>query len=90
MLEPGGLLLYASFHPETAPDGVPGRPVPGQPHMYSGFRSGSVYLIGPESLEQHLAALGLVPETPSATVRVETKKGVRVTVNGLFRRITPD
>ncbi len=86
VLKRDGLLLYASFHPETAPDGTRGRPVSGQTNLYSGLRSGSVYLIGPQELERRLARLGLVPETPSSTVRVTTEKGQRVTVNGLFRR----
>ncbi len=86
VLKRDGLLLYASFHPETAPDGTRGRPVSGQANLYSGLRSGSVYLIGPQDLERRLARLGLVPETPSSTVRVTTEKGQRVTVNGLFRR----
>lgn len=90
VLEPGGLLLYASFHQDTAPGGATGHPVAGQRNMYSGFRSGSVFLVGPDELERRLRALDLVPHTPTATVRVQTKKGVRVTVNGLFRRLGAD
>jgi SAM-dependent methyltransferase len=86
VLAPGGLLLYASFHPETAPEGEPGTPVPGEPGMYSGFRSGKIYLIGPEVLEARLAAHGLEPASPTKVARVRTEKGERVTVNALFRR----
>lgn len=86
VLEPGGLLLYASFDPETAPDGHRGVPKDGEPHMYGGFRSGSVFLIEADELEARLSRVGLIPETPTVTVRVETEKGVRVTVNALFRR----
>jgi len=89
VLAPEGLLLYASFHPETAPEGEPGIPVPGEPGMYSGFRSGRVYLIGPEALEARLAARGLVPASPTKIARVRTEQGERVTVNALFRRARP-
>lgn len=87
VLEADGLLLYASFHPETAPEGEPGRPVPGEPGMYSGFRTGKVYLIGPGELERRLATHGLEPVSPTTVARVRTGNGERVTVNGLFRRV---
>lgn len=86
VLAPGGLLLYASFHPETSPEGEPGTPVPGEPGMYSGFRTGKVYLIGPEALETRVAVHGLEPAAPTTVARVRTDRGERVTVNALFRR----
>lgn len=87
VLKPGGRLLYASFHPETAPDGRLGHPVPGQPDVFSGFRSGTLVLVDVDRLERALATRGLIPEVESDTVRVATEKGMRVTVNGLFVRM---
>jgi SAM-dependent methyltransferase len=86
VLAPGGLLLYASFHPETAPEGERGTPVPGEPGMYTSRRTGKVCLIGPEALEARLAKHGLEPAAPTAVARVPTEHGERVTVNALFRR----
>ena len=86
VLAPGGLLLYASFHPETAPDGRRGTPVPDDRGMYSGFRSGRVFLIDAAALEARLSASGLEPAAATAVVRVPTDAGERVTVNALFRR----
>lgn len=83
-----GRLIVATFSPASAPDGKPLRPVPGTPHMYYGFRSGPLFLVDEADLERALDARGLVPVTPTETVRVETDSGWRVTVNGLFTRHT--
>ncbi len=87
VLAPGGRLLYASFSPRTAPEGRPGTPVPGRPRMFAGFRSGVLYLIGAGDLDRELGLHGLIPETPTETVRIDTERGWRVTVNGLYRKI---
>ncbi len=91
VLRPEGLLLVATFSPESAPEGRPMRPIPRQLHMYHGFRSGPLYLVGVAELERALATEGLVPVAKTETVRVEMEGGWRVTVNGLFRRdVLPD
>jgi len=87
VLKRGGLLLYASFSPESAPDGVPATLVPGEPHVFSGFRAGRVYLLNADTLDVALAEQGLCPAEQTVTVRVDTEKGRRVTVNGLYRRV---
>ena len=86
VLAPGGLALVAHFTPEVDLTGDGTRPVPGQPHVYEGLPGGRAVLVDAGTLDAAMARRGLVPEEPSETVRVETERGRRVTVNGLYRK----
>lgn len=86
VLEPGGLLLFAGWSPRSRPEGKPLVPEPGEEDVYLGFHSGAHYLLGAAEHDSALAEHGLVPETATEEVRVETERGERVTVNGLYRR----
>jgi len=86
VLAPGGLLLFAGFSPASQPLGEPLRSVLGQTHMYDGFQSGPLHLVNASDLDRILTSYGLVPETRTKTVEVQTDEGFRVTVNGLYRR----
>jgi SAM-dependent methyltransferase len=86
VLAPGGLLLVAHFTPEVDLTGEGTRPVPGQPHVYDGLPGGRAVLVDAPTLDAALAERGLRPEEPSDTVRVETERGRRVTVNGVYRK----
>lgn len=86
VLAPEGLLLTASFSPASQPHGEPLRPVPGQDHMFDGFRSGPLCLVDAAQFDNTMNRHGLLPETPTYAVRVPTDEGYRVTVNGLYRK----
>jgi SAM-dependent methyltransferase len=87
VLQSDGLLLTASFSPESQPQGEPLRPIPGQAFMYHGFQSGPLCLVDSVKLDRAMAALGMVPQVETATTRVPTDEGFRVTVNGLYRKL---
>jgi len=86
VLAPNGLLLSASFSPASRPQGVALSAAPGQTHMYHGFHSGPLCMVGAVELDRAMASRGLVPEVPTETVKAPTEEGYRVTVNGLYRR----
>ncbi len=86
VLAAGGRLLVAVFTPETDLHGTGIHPVPGEPHVYSGFSSGRTFLLDREDLDRAMADHGLEPEVPSRTVRVALEKGRRVVVNALYRK----
>lgn len=86
VLAPDGRLLVAVFTPETDLHGTGVRPVPGEPHVYSGFSSGRTYLIDAPTLDAEMAGRGLEPLVPSRTVRVELENGRRVVVNALYEK----
>ena len=86
VLAPGGRLLVAVFTPETDLHGTGVHPIPGEPHVYSGFSSGRTYLVDAPALDAEMAGRGLFPLVPSNTVRVELEKGRRVVVNALYAR----
>lgn len=86
VLAPGGLLLVAVFTPETDLHGTGVHPIPGEPHVYSGFSSGRTVLVDAPTLDAEMAAHGLEPAVPSTTVRVALEKGRRVVVNALYER----
>lgn len=87
VLAPGGLLLVAHFTPEVDLTGEGTRPVPGQPGVYEGLPGGRAVLVDAATLDDAMERRGLRPEEPSDTVRVETERGRRVTVNGLYRKV---
>lgn len=86
VLAPGGLLLVAHFTPEVDLTGEGTRPVADQPHVYEGLPGGRAVLVDASTLDAAMARRGLRPDEPSDTVRVETERGRRVTVNGLYRK----
>lgn len=85
VLKNGGRFLYAGWSPASRPEGVPLQAVAGEPDVFLGFHTGRHYLLDAASLDAALASFGLTPEEPTAEVRVETERGERVTVNGLYR-----
>jgi len=87
VLAPGGQLLVSVFTPETDLHGTGVHPIPGEPHVYSGFSSGRTFLVDAATLDAEMAALGLEPAVETKTVRVELEKGRRVVVNSLYRRV---
>lgn len=87
VLAPGGRLLLSVFTPETDLHGTGIQPIPGEPHVYSGFSSGRTYLVDAATLDAEMAARGLQPAVPSKTVRVELEKGRRVVVNALYQKL---
>ena len=90
VLAPGGLLLVSAFTPETDLHGTGVHPIPGEPHVYSGFSSGRTYLVDAPTLDAAMGRRCLEPVTPSRTVRVDLEeKGRRVVVNALYRKLAP-
>lgn len=86
VLERGGRLLVNHFTPEVDLSGEGVQAVPGQPGVYDGLSGGRGVLLEQEELDAAMARHGLVPEVPSETVRVETERGRRVSVNALYRK----
>ena len=86
VLAPAGRLLVSVFTPETDLHGTGTHPIPGEPHLYSGFSSGRTYLVDAATLDGEMAVRGLQPAVSSQTVRVELEHGRRVVVNALYRK----
>lgn len=86
VLKPGGRLLVNHFTPEVDLTGDGVRPVPGAPDVYEGLADGRGVLFGAEALDAAMGRHGFAPATPSTTVRVETERGRRVSVNALYQR----
>jgi SAM-dependent methyltransferase len=86
VLAPAGQLLVSAFNPETDLHGSGIQPIPGEPHLYSGFSSGRTYLVDAPTLDTEMANRGLSPTVPSRTVRVELDPGRRVVVNALYEK----
>lgn len=86
VLRVGARLIVAVWSPRSRPEGVPLVPAPGEPDVFVGFRSGRHCLLDARSLDAAMAGVGLIPETPTVEVEVATDEGVRVTVNGLYRK----
>jgi AmmeMemoRadiSam system protein A len=86
VLRAGGVLLLAAWSPRSRPDGEPVRKVVGEDHVYEGFHSGRHYLVESPPLDAALASVGLLPAVPTDEVEVETERGRRVTINGLYER----
>ena len=86
VLGESGLVLTSTFSPHSQPHGIPLSPVPGEKHIYDGFGSSPLCLVTADELDQAMLAWGFARESATATVRVATENGFRVTVNGLFRK----
>ncbi len=86
VLAPGGLMLVSVFGNRTDPTGKGITPVPGEPNVYEGLRSGRHYLVGPEEMDAEMARRGLEPVELTDTVVVPLESGHRVTINGLYRK----
>jgi SAM-dependent methyltransferase len=86
-LVPGGFLILASWSPRSRPRGEAVRQVEGTDNLYTGFHSGTHYLVEAPALDAALASAGLAVAEPTREVRVETENGWRVTINGLYRRV---
>ena len=89
VLAPGGLLLIANFSPRSQPRGEPLKAVDGEPFVYVWPDGRGATLLEPPDLDREMATHGLVPETPTVAVKAPRPRGVRVTVNGLYRRTPP-
>ena len=87
VLEPGGLLLSATFSPRSSPGEEGLSPVEGHDHLWRGFSSGPLLLLEADHLDRVATRHGLVPERPTETVEAEHDGGTRVTVNTLYRRV---
>jgi SAM-dependent methyltransferase len=86
VLKPGGRVLVNHFTPEVDLTGEGVRPVAGEPDVYEGLADGWGVLLDADALDTAMARHGLLPEVPSETVRVETERGRRVSVNALYIR----
>ena len=89
VLAPDGLLLHAGWSPRSRPEGSSLEPVAGRPDVYRGFHSGHHLLLEADALDAALAAHGLNPAVETTEVRVETERGERITINGLYRLSAP-
>ncbi len=87
VVAPGGLVLFNQFTPEVDLTGRGVRPVEGQPGVYEGMPGGRGVLLSAAELDRAMAARGLLPLTPSETVRVQLDEGRRVSVNALYEKI---
>ena len=85
-LAPGGCLLVASWSPRSRPHGELIDRIEGEKHVYTGFHSGTHYLVEKDELDQALASAGLATVVPTEEVYVETEKGWRITINGSYRK----
>jgi SAM-dependent methyltransferase len=86
VLVAGGLLLVSIFSPRSDPKGLGLRPIAREPHVYEGFDSGPMFMFEADELDAELARHGMVPAASTETVETTTESGVRVTVNGLYRK----
>jgi SAM-dependent methyltransferase len=86
VMRPGARLLVNHFTPEVDLTGEGVRPVAGEPGVYEGLADGRGVLLDAADLDAAMARHALVPEVPSETVRVETDRGRRVSVNALYLR----
>jgi len=86
---PGALLLVSTFAPGTGPLDAPLARVEGTSFVVEGMRGGFMCLRTPEDLDADFEARGCVPDVPSVVVQRETEDRRRVTVNALYRCVTP-
>ena len=86
VVKPGGRVLVNHFTPEVDLTGEGVRPVAGELDVYEGLVDGRAVLLESDALDAAVARHGLLPEVPSETVRVETERGRRVSVNALYVR----
>lgn len=88
VLRAGGLCLVANFGPGSQPGGSPLTQVAGQRNVWLGFDPEGRRMTLPdlEDLDADFAQHGLTPALPSESVRVDTARGFRITLNALYRR----
>lgn len=86
VLASGGLLLANQFTPEVDLTGEGVRAIGGECHVYEGLSDGRGVLLDAADLDAAMARLGLHATVPSQTVRVETERGRRVSVNALYAK----
>jgi len=86
VLKDEGLVLISGFTPRSQPEGKPLQAVPGLNSMYGGFSSGPLCIFEADEHDMEMAVHGFVPHVPTETVRVETEKGFRMTMNALYRK----
>jgi SAM-dependent methyltransferase len=86
VLKPGGRVLVNHFTPEVDLNGEGVRPVAGESGVYEGLADGRSVLLESDALDTAMTRHGLLPAMPSETVRVETDRGRRVSVNALYTR----
>lgn len=86
VLKAHGRVLVNSFTPEVDLTGEGVRPVAGEPGVYEGVAGARGVLLDANALDAGMARHGLLPVVPSETVRVETERGRRVSVNALYLR----
>jgi SAM-dependent methyltransferase len=84
VLRSRGRLLVNHFTPAVDLTGGGVQPVPGEPGVYEGFPGGRTVLLDATALDAAVARHGLMPQVPSETVKVETERGRRVSVNALY------
>lgn len=88
VLREGGLCLVANFGPDSRPNGAPLTPVAGETNVWLGFSDDQRPMALPDldGLDASFAAHGMSSVLPTQRVRVETPRGFRTTLNGLYRR----
>lgn len=86
VLKPRGRVLVNHFTPEVQLTGEGVCPIAGEPNVYEGLADGRSVLLDAAALDAAMARHGLLPALPSDTVRVETERGWRVSVNSLYLR----
>ncbi len=87
VLRAGGRLLVNHFTPEVDLTGEGVRSVEGEPGVYEGLPGNRSVLMDADELDHTMARYSLLPVVPSETVRVQTERGRRVSVNALYRRV---
>jgi len=87
VLRDGGILLCAVWSPRSRPAGQPLQAVSDEDHVYLGFHAGRHYLLEADELDLEMARHGLVAAGAPEVVEVETERGMRVTINGQYRRV---
>ncbi len=87
VLARGGRVLVSNFSPRSDLTGEGIAEVAGEPGVFEGLPSGRHVLLEADDLDADMKRHGLVPAVPTDTVIVNTERGRRVTVNGLYRKV---
>lgn len=90
VLEPGGRLLVATFGPGTDLTGEGLEPLEGEGHLFRAGPDWTLYLVSAAELDREMSRHGLHPVVPTDTVEVKMDTGRRVTVNGMYRKESPE
>ena len=81
-----GCVLVSNFSPRSDLTGEGLTEVDGEPGVFEGLPSGRHVLLEAGDLDTEMERHGLVPVVATNTVFVDTERGRRVTVNGLYRK----